>query len=94
MDKVKDMSSFELMMLLTSDTCEKCVYKGTDCNTNMCEQGVRDWLEQDVEIEIKDVLAAFEKQCNDDCIDCNCLVCLNYFILENYNINNGKITKR
>ena len=74
-----------------------CTYNNTNCLKEFCKEGIKEWLNQDADLTHYDIEDDFSKFCNIRiCLDCeyvdkNCRV---EYISDNFNIINGKITRR
>lgn len=101
-DKIKSMNTKELANLISDGACKICSYEVETCS-KPCVDGVAEWLEQEVELTPKDCVYEHELFCNDHlfkngCDDCKYnkspFSCETSYIYENFNIINGKITRR
>ncbi len=102
-DMIKLMHKGELIELLTEYTCDHCAYNGTNCTHDMCTLGITKWLEQEAEITPDIVREEFDSECSEypDCVDCKYFKgrdqyvdCYLLYTMDNFNIENGKITRR
>lgn len=48
-DKIKAMDSTELTNLLSTTSCNCCIYLGKDCTGKSCTSGINEWLESECE---------------------------------------------
>lgn len=97
-DKIKEMNSDEMVKLLNGNKCNICTYNNTNCLKEFCKKGIKSWLEQDAELTTEDVRYEFNKFCsNNRCGTCKYpddTTCYYDYILEHFNIIDGKITRR
>lgn len=106
-DKIKEMNAEELIIFMNSNKCDRCSYNNTNCMHDLCSEGMKTWLEQEADLTTKDLLNSFERFCNlrksrsnGTCHDCyysnigNKEDCKESFIVRNFNIIDGKITRR
>lgn len=101
-DKIKLMHKGELIELLTECSCDHCAYNNTNCMHDMCTLGITKWLEQEAEITQDDVRNEFDDFCHEysDCEGCKYYIenewsdCYLLYILDNFNIEDEKITRR
>lgn len=104
-DRIKYMSIGDFISFLKEGMCERCLYNTSHCNENMCEEGVLKWLEEEDRLTIKDIHKEMKLHCekefsshrkNESCIECeyNPKTCGIEFAVKNFNVIDGKITKR
>lgn len=105
-DKLKEMSVEELITFINGNECDRCIYDNTNCMHDMCSEGTKAWLDEEHELTIEYLNYSFNKFCNNiksknngECHTCyyaknGYLVnCKDAFIVRNFNIVDGKITK-
>lgn len=96
-NKVKQMNARQLIKFMNEDKCEQCVYKDSICGSERCTEGRILWLESEVELDTTYMNDSFNSYCRDrrcnkcdyDSVECN-----EQYIVDNFNIIDGKITKR
>ena len=104
-DKVKEMNTQELACLLDTNRCKLCAYshKGskTMCCDSNCHEGIAEWLDKEADITPEDINNEFKLHCSNyceflfkDCPFINTAECKILWFMENFNINDGKITRR
>ena len=101
-DKVKEMNSQELAHLIDSNRCKICVFSNPSGNCEgKCEDGIKQWLDQEADITPDDINNEFKLHCSNyceflfkDCPFINPAECKILWFMENFNINDGKITRR
>lgn len=101
-DKLKEMNFEELIEFINGNKCDRCIYNNTNCMHDMCREGTKSWLQQECELTIKEVGYEFDEFCSynyhqpECCIACKYenTTCKYNFLVDNYNISNGKITRR
>ena len=96
-DKIKQMPPKELVKFMRSLQCDKCIYDNTNCQHDMCTEGITKWLEQEEELTLDEVRQEFIRHCeNKQCFDCKYFDkrCTFGFIIDNFNVINGKITRK
>lgn len=96
-DKIKQMSSEELVKFMRSLQCDKCIYDNTNCQHDMCTEGMTKWLEIEGEVTLDEVIQEYKRYCgNKNCSDCKYVykTCLLYFMMDRFNIIDGKIIRR
>lgn len=102
-DKIKQMQKEELIELLVECSCDHCAYNGTNCMHDMCTIGITKWLEQEAELTPDDIRQEYDSECSEypDCIGCRYFKgddeyvdCYLLYMMDNFNIENGKITRR
>lgn len=96
-DKVKQMSPKELVKFMKQDKCDKCIYDNTNCQHDMCTEGMAKWLEIEVELTFDEMFQEIKKYCKfTSCVDCayDIGTCRVQFAADRFNIINGKITRR
>ena len=96
-DKVRQMSPKELITFIKSHNCHKCSYNGTNCQHDMCTDGMTKWLEEEAESTLEEVRQEFITYCeNKQCFNCKYFAkrCGFGFIIDNFNVINGKITRK
>lgn len=97
-DKIKEMNSDEMVKLLNGNKCNICTYNNTNCLKEFCKKGIKSWLEQEAELTIEDIHREFEEFCGQNsCRGCKYpddATCYYGYILEHFNIIDGKITRR
>lgn len=111
-DKVRQMTPKELITFMKSHNCHKCSYNNTNCQHDMCTDGMTKWLEQEAELTIDDVMNEFNLYCknkkfNGDSCSTDCYYfrinnhkhwrhneCKVVYMLRNFNVIEGKITRR
>lgn len=94
---IREMDSKELMKFLKDSKCDKCIYKDKDCGNEMCSIGIEEWLNQECELTINDIYRGFNNFCRGKvCEMCEYpeSTCEFDYMVGNFNINNGKITRR
>ena len=96
-DRIKDMTSIELAELMFKHSCEVCAFQFEDCEEMDCEEGIIAWLEKESEITIRDIERESEEFCVGECKYCqyaNAVDCKMNWVVDNFNIINGKIERR
>lgn len=96
-DRIKQMSPKELVKFMRSLQCDKCIYDNTNCQHDMCVEGITKWLEQEGELTIDEIRQEFITYCeNKQCFNCEYFAkrCSFGFIIDKFNIINGKITRK
>lgn len=95
-DKVKQMNARELIKFTNEDKCEQCVYKDSICGSERCTEGRILWLESEVEFDAIYINKSFHNYCYKQCGKCGYknTGCREQYIIDNFNIIDGKITKR
>lgn len=96
-DKIKQMTGEELVKFMKINICEHCVYNDSICGHENCSEGIKLWLESEAELDVNYINKSFESDCKknecdtylNDCDDCRV-----QYIVDNFNIIDGKITKR
>lgn len=98
LDKIREMNSDEMVKLLNGNKCNICTYNNTNCLKEFCKSGIEEWLNQEAELTIKDIDYEFNKYCREgSCISCeqsDYSACIYNFIINHFNIVDGKITRR
>lgn len=103
-DKIKEMNAKELAHLIHSNrckVCEICAFHNSNgnCEGN-CEDGIERWLNKKADITQDDIDREFNVHCINYCEnigDCPyeySAECKIIWFMENFNINDGKITRR
>jgi hypothetical protein len=98
-DKIREMTPKELAELIMSKhTCDVCAFQlYEDCEGMDCEEGIVAWLEKESEITIRDIERESEEFCVGECKHCqyaNAVDCKTNWLVDNFNIINGKIERR
>ena len=100
-DKIREMTPKELAELLEKHSCDVCAFQlYEDCDGMDCGEGIIAWLEKEAVPTVEDVYKEFEKFCMCDtqgCCHCkyfNIRTCKLQWIIDNFNITNGKIERR
>lgn len=97
-DKIKQMNSNEISKILNSNKCNMCTYNNTNCMKEFCHEGTKAWLEQESELTLKEIVEEFNEFCRQGkCLSCNPsdhYSCYHNFLIDHFNINDGKITRR
>lgn len=100
-ERMREMDTEELAQLI-NNRCKICIYYNQSCLHDRCNEGIVKWLNQEAELTIDDIYNEHTKLCCSDsiltypCISCKYKnkTCEYEFIVDNFNINNGKITRR
>lgn len=96
-ERIKEMSVKELTKFLNESMCNYCSYKNKDCGNEMCSIGIEEWLNQESDLTINDVYGEYDKFCcTRNCLECEYPddTCLYNFLVDHFNIINGKITRK
>jgi hypothetical protein len=98
-DKIREMTPKELAeLIMCKHTCDVCAFQlYEDCEGMDCEEGIVAWLEKESEITIRDIERESEKFCVGECKHCqyaNAVDCKTNWLVDNFNIINGKIERR
>lgn len=96
-DKVRQMNPHDLANFI-SNKCNICSYRYKDCGNEMCSMAIEEYLNQEAKLTIKDIHREFEEFCEQNsCRGCKYpddATCYYGYILEHFNIIDGKITRR
>lgn len=103
LERIKKMDIKELVKVLNGSQCNCCAYKNTlmcvkrnTCEQSNCEEGIEEWLKQDVVFTIREVRDEFKKECMECTGFENCqndpISCFLDFFIHNYNAIDQKIT--
>ena len=97
-DKIREMTPKELAELIEKHSCDVCAFQlYEDCDGMDCEEGIIAWLERESEVTLEDIEKDADEFCVGECQYCkykganNCRLS---FIIDNFNITNGKIERR
>lgn len=96
-DRIKQMDVKEFLKFLGTDECDRCSYKDKDCGSEMCNIGIEEWLNQECELTINDIRHELKIYCDKiypKCIHKHCKLCELDYIVNHFNIIDGKITRR
>lgn len=96
-DRIKQMTSEELVKFMKINICEYCIYDDAICGQERCSEGRVAWLESEEELNLNYIIKSFLNNCKTDECDFypnDCTVCKFQYIVDNFNIIDGKITKR
>ena len=101
-DKIKLMNKSELVCLLDSNRCRMCEYSHartiTGCCDGDCAEGIGLWLEKEIEITDEDIDWEYKQFCDGHCTVCRYNDsdgrCKFRWFVDNFNVNDGKITRR
>lgn len=97
-DRIKEMDAEELIIFMNSNKCDRCSYNNTNCMHDMCCEGMKIWLEQESELTTDLIYYEFGKFCiGNNCGECKYphdYTCHYNFLIDNFNIIDGKITRR
>ena len=97
-DRIKEMDAEELIIFMNSNKCDRCSYQDKDCGSEMCSIGMEEWLNQETQLTTDLIHCEFGKFCNKNtCGECkypNDYTCHYNFVVDNFNIIDGKITRR
>lgn len=97
-DKIKQMNVDELTKLF-NNKCQMCKYEKQICNYEFCHSEIKKWLETET-LTVEDIESEFETYCedrfiNESCdISNSCNLCKLNFVIEHFNIVDGKINRR
>lgn len=96
-DKIKEMNSHDLANFI-SNRCNVCSYRYKDCGNEMCSIAMEEYLNQEAELTVDDINYEFNQFCMKNiCSKCNYPddnICHHEFVVDNFNIIDGKITRR
>lgn len=97
LDRIKDMNADEITEILANDNkCEFCIYEDDICQTSQCRNGINKWLKFDMDSIIQTIANELESNCmytQPYCEPIDCDICKIQYIVNHFNINNGKVTK-
>lgn len=95
-DRIRKMDEKELIVFINSDKCNRCSYKDMKCGNEMCSVGIKEYLNQECELTIHDIEDDYYKFCRESFNLCeyNSSRCKLLFLIDNFNIIDGKITRR
>ena len=97
-DRVRAMNSDELTKLL-NNKCSMCKYEKQICNYEFCHSEIKKWLETET-LTVEDIESEFKSYCEDKFFNCSCdvsngcILCKLNFVIEHFNIVDGKINRR
>ena len=83
-DRIKQMLPDELVEFMREIKCYKCVYNDTNCQHDMCTEGITKWLEQEAELTIDDVMDEFKLYCDKKINGDSCSTDCYYFRINNH----------
>lgn len=96
-DRINQMNSNEISRILNGNKCNMCTYNNANCMKEFCSRGIKEWLEQESELTVEDILIEFDKFCcTRNCFECQYSdeTCGHDYMIDNFNIIDGKITRR
>ena len=99
-DKIREMTPKELAELIEKHPCDVCAFQlYENCDDMDCEEGIIAWLELDAKeiLTIESIISEFEKFCVGECAYCSYRKadnCKASWIINNFNIVDGKISRR
>lgn len=100
-DKIKLMDKEGIIKLINTNKCQKCNYSYArtlgGCDEN-CEEGIKLWLDKEIEITDSDIDWEYKQFCDGYCTVCKYNDsdgrCKFRWFMDNFNVNDGKITRR
>lgn len=96
-ERIREMDSDEMVKLLNGNKCSMCTYNTTNCLKEFCSIGIEEWLNKECELTIDDINSDFDNFCSGKSCDA-CVyrtsTCEFDYIIDNFNIINGKITRK
>ena len=96
-DKIRGMTPTELAKLFQERSCDVCAFKLYDECHSECVDGITIWLNKEYELTLEDIENETDEYCVGECQYCkykgvnNCRLS---FIVDHFNIINGKIERR
>ena len=96
-DKLRQMDVEELIIFINSNKCDRCIYNETNCMHDLCSKGMKEWLNQECELTVDDINREHDKFCcARECATCEYPddTCHYSFLVDHFNIIDGKITRR
>lgn len=95
-DKIKEMNSHDLANFI-SNRCNICPYRYKDCGNEMCSIAMEEYLNQECELTVDDIYREHDRfYYVSSCTTCEYPddTCHYNFLVDHFNIIDGKITRR
>ncbi|MGL4451122.1 MAG: hypothetical protein ACRCTZ_08035 [Sarcina sp.] len=102
-DKIRSMNGVELSEFLPYvSSCDICVHEYGNCEGKECREGIQKWLEEEYELTTQEVYQEYTDYCypRGECLNCKYHAldsdgeCEFNYLVANFNVINGKITRK